>query len=45
MRKAKLEITDKLILEEILSGSMICRMAMMDDDLPYIVPVNYAIVR
>ncbi len=41
MRKAKLEITDKFILEEILSGALICRMAMKDDDLPYIVPVNY----
>ena len=41
MRKSKLEITEKLILEEILSGALICRMAMMDNDLPYIVPVNY----
>jgi uncharacterized protein len=41
MRKAKLEITDKKILEEILSGALICRVAMMDGALPYIIPLNY----
>lgn len=41
MRKAKLEITDKNILDEILSRALICRLAMMDGALPYIVPVNY----
>jgi nitroimidazol reductase NimA-like FMN-containing flavoprotein (pyridoxamine 5'-phosphate oxidase superfamily) len=41
MRKANLEIKDQHILEQILSGALICRVAMLDDDLPYIVPVNY----
>jgi nitroimidazol reductase NimA-like FMN-containing flavoprotein (pyridoxamine 5'-phosphate oxidase superfamily) len=41
MRKARQEITDQLILEEILRGAIICRMAMMDGDLPYIIPFNY----
>lgn len=41
MRKVNLEITDKNVLEEILSNAMICRVAMMDGDLPYIVPFNY----
>jgi len=41
MRKAKLEIKDEAILKEILSGALICRLAMMDGELPYIVPVNY----
>lgn len=41
MRKARQEITDQLTLEEILQGAIICRMAMMDGDLPYIIPFNY----
>ena len=41
MRKARLEIKDEKILEEILRGATICRMAMMDGDLPYIIPFNY----
>lgn len=41
MRKAKLEIKDQYILEEILSGAVICRMAMMDGDRPYLLPFNY----
>ena len=41
MRKARLEIKDVNALEEILRGATICRMAMMDGDLPYIIPFNY----
>ena len=41
MRKANREITDKAILEEILTRSTICRVAMMDNGLPYILPFNY----
>jgi len=41
MRKARQEIRDQLTLEEILQGTIICRMAMMDGDLPYIIPFNY----
>jgi uncharacterized protein len=41
MRKKNLEITDKKVLEEILSGSKICRLALIDGTLPYIVPFNY----
>ncbi|MCK4989582.1 MAG: pyridoxamine 5'-phosphate oxidase family protein, partial [Bacteroidales bacterium] len=41
MRKAKQEIIDEKILAEILSGAIICRMAMMDGDRPYIIPFNY----
>jgi len=41
MRKARQEITDELILKEILSGAILCRVAMMDGDLPYIIPFNY----
>ena len=41
MRKAKQEIVDQSIVEEILAGAEICRLSMMDGKLPYIVPVNY----
>lgn len=41
MRKSRQEITDQGILEEILSKQVICRLAMVDGDRPYIIPVNY----
>ena len=41
MRKKNQEITDPVIIEEILSESEICRLAMMDGDKPYILPFNY----
>lgn len=41
MRRKNQEITNKKIIEEILSKSVICRIAMIDRDEPYIVPVNY----
>jgi nitroimidazol reductase NimA-like FMN-containing flavoprotein (pyridoxamine 5'-phosphate oxidase superfamily) len=41
MRRKKQEITDKKIIEDILSKSLICRLGMIDGDKPYIVPVNY----
>lgn len=41
MRKANQEIKEEKVLEEILAGAVICRLAMVDGDLPYIVPFNY----
>jgi nitroimidazol reductase NimA-like FMN-containing flavoprotein (pyridoxamine 5'-phosphate oxidase superfamily) len=41
MRKANQEITDPKILTEILTNSKICRLAMIDQGLPYILPFNY----
>ncbi|NQU84881.1 MAG: GNAT family N-acetyltransferase [Mariniphaga sp.] len=41
MRKTNQEITDNAILEEILSDSEICRIAMNDGGVPYILPFNY----
>jgi len=41
MRKSNQEITDQAILEEILAGAVICRLAMMDKGRPYILPFNY----
>ena len=41
MRRKDKEIRDKDIIEQLLSGSDICRIAMTDGDRPYIVPLNY----
>ncbi|MCG8698501.1 MAG: GNAT family N-acetyltransferase [Bacteroidales bacterium] len=41
MRKQNQEITDKNILEEILSESHLCRLAMVDNGKPYLLPFNY----
>lgn len=41
MRKKQYEITDPAVIENILSGSEVCRIAMIDGDRPYIVPLNY----
>jgi hypothetical protein len=41
MRKKNQEITDQNILDEILSGSKICRLGISDGSLPYILPFNY----
>ena len=41
MRKANLEIKDKSILEEILTNSRICRLGMIDNGLPYVLPFNF----
>ncbi len=41
MRKASQEITDRSILEDILSQSKLCRLAMIDNGVPYLLPFNY----
>lgn len=41
MRRKQNEITDPVIIEEILIGSEVCRIAMVDNGRPYIVPMNY----
>jgi nitroimidazol reductase NimA-like FMN-containing flavoprotein (pyridoxamine 5'-phosphate oxidase superfamily) len=41
MRKKKQEITDNKIINEILTESKICRVAMLDNDTPYVLPFNY----
>ena len=41
MRKKNQEIKDKKIINEILTKSEICRVAMIDNGKPYIVPLNY----
>lgn len=41
MRRKDKEVTDKKIIDEILSKGEICRIAMVNNGEPYIVPVNY----
>lgn len=41
MRRVKQEITDKSIIEEILSTSEVCRLGFIDNDRAYILPFNY----
>ena len=41
MRKKEREIKDPAIINEILTKSLICRIAMNDNEYPYIIPVNY----
>ncbi len=41
MRRKNKEIKDPKLIEEILSNSVICRLGIITDDVPYIVPVNY----
>jgi nitroimidazol reductase NimA-like FMN-containing flavoprotein (pyridoxamine 5'-phosphate oxidase superfamily) len=41
MRRKQYEITDSAIIEDILSKSEVCRIALIDNDRPYIVPLNY----
>ena len=41
MRKSRQEIKEQKVLEEILSGAELCRVAMMDGNVPYVLPFNY----
>lgn len=41
MRRSEREITNKAVIEEILSQASICRLGFAFDNVPYIVPVNY----
>jgi len=41
MRKTNQEIIDKRIIEEVLAQSTICRIAMIDEGEPYLLPFNY----
>jgi hypothetical protein len=41
MRKAEREIKDRVELEDVIRRAEICRLAMIDDGEPYIVPMNF----
>ena len=44
MRKKEKEITDHAEIEEILSTNTICRIALCDNDFPYVIPMNFGYV-
>lgn len=41
MRRSEREITDRGEIEEIIRRSAVCRVAMTDEEGPYVVPVNF----
>ena len=41
MRRKNKEIKDQNLIQMILSKSEVCRLGIITDDVPYIVPVNY----
>lgn len=41
MRRAEREISDPIEIETIIMRSAVCRLAMSDDNCPYIVPMNF----
>ena len=41
MRRDDKEITDRREIERIIRTSQVCRLAMADDSLPYVVPLNF----
>ncbi len=41
MRRKEKEVTDKKEIEQIFKTAHICRLAMIDGEMPYIVPMNF----
>ena len=41
MRRAEREIKDKSTVEEILRRATVCRLAVCDGDIPYVVPLHF----
>ena len=41
MRKQDKEVTDIQLIEEIISRSDVCRIAFADNNIPYIVTMNF----
>jgi nitroimidazol reductase NimA-like FMN-containing flavoprotein (pyridoxamine 5'-phosphate oxidase superfamily) len=41
MRRAEREIKDREVLEDILLKATVCRLAVCQDDVPYVVPLNF----
>jgi nitroimidazol reductase NimA-like FMN-containing flavoprotein (pyridoxamine 5'-phosphate oxidase superfamily) len=42
MRRSDKEIKDKNLMENILKEAHVCRIALCDDNKPYIIPMNFA---
>ena len=43
MRRSDKEITNQELIDHIIRNSLVCRLAMVDGDEPYIVPVSFGI--
>jgi uncharacterized protein len=43
MRRSDKEITDSREIAAIMEKAAVCRIALVDDDFPYIVPVNFVV--
>lgn len=41
MRRKEKEIKDQKTIDEIIKKAIVCRIAMCDDGMPYLVPVNF----
>ena len=41
MRRKEKEITEREVLDEVLHMAPICRLAMSDNDQPYVIPLNF----
>lgn len=41
MRRTDKEITDQRQMDEIIRGSLVCRLAMAKDNAPYVVPMSF----
>lgn len=41
MRRADKEITDQILMDEIMSKAQVCRLAVSYKDMPYIIPMNF----
>jgi len=41
MRRSEKEITDESAIEAIINASLVCRLALSDQDQPYIVPLSF----
>ena len=41
MRRKEKEIIDKKSIEDVIRSCLVCRLALIDGDYPYVVPVNF----
>ena len=41
MRRKDKEIKDKFEIETIINRAEVCRIGLSDDNMPYVIPVNY----
>jgi len=41
MRRNEKEVKDQRVIDELLMGANVCRLAMVDDGEPYVIPVNF----